>query len=100
MWLKIDQDPNSRDLRDKTLGLSPTHQTNPTFKKRGNCFVNGKPEHHASQCCNRLELEKVNPRANLSEVEVIATIVFSKVSIVTNMKDWIANSGASISMAT
>ena len=37
----------------------------PTFKKKGNYFVCGKPRHHAPQCRNRNRLEKVNPRANL-----------------------------------
>ena len=33
---------------------------NPTFKKKGYCFICGKPGHHAPQCCNRKRLEKVN----------------------------------------
>ena len=40
------------------------------------------------------KLEKANPRENLAEVEVIATVVSSKVSMVTNMKGWIVDSRA------
>ena len=39
-------------------------------------------------------LERINPRENLVEAEVIAAVVTSKVSMMTNMKDWIVESGA------
>ena len=64
---------------------------NPTFKKRSNCFVCGKPGHYAHQCRKRKRLEKINLRENLAKAKVIATIVSSEVSMVTNMKDWIVD---------
>ena len=40
---------------------------NPTFKKRSNCFICGKPGHHAPQCRNRKRLERANPRKLLQK---------------------------------
>ena len=67
---------------------------NPTFKKKGNFFFCGKPGHHAPQCHNRKRLEKVKPKVNLVEAKVIATVISFKMSMVTNMKDWIVDSEA------
>ena len=67
---------------------------NSTIKKRGNCFVCGKSGHHAAQCRHRKRTKKSNSQANLVETEVISTVVFSEVSMVTNMKDWVVDSGA------
>ena len=71
----------------RTKPNSSNKVKNPTFKKRSNFFSCGKPGHHAPQCRNRKKLEKVNPRTNLEEAEVIAAIVSSEVIMVTNMKD-------------
>ena len=60
---------------------------NPTIKKRGNCFVCGKPSHHATQCYHRKRTKKTKSKANLVETKVITTIISSKVSMVTNVKD-------------
>ena len=48
---------------------------------------------HLSVATER-DLRKSNHRQNLAEVEVIATIVSSEMSMVTNMKNWIVDSGA------
>ena len=80
----------------RTKSNSSNKVQNPTFKKRGNCFIYGKLGHHAPQCYNRKRLERVNPRANLAEVEVITAVVFFEVSMVTNMKDWIVDSRATM----
>ena len=71
---------------------SSNNVQNPTFENIGICFVCGKPGHHAPQCRIRKRLEKVNPRENLPEAEVIGIVVSSKVSMVINMKDWIVHS--------
>ena len=59
----------------RTKPNSSNKAQNPTFKKRGNCFVCGKPRHHVPQCRNRNRLERVNPRENLVEVKMIARVV-------------------------
>ena len=76
----------------KTKPNSSNNVQNPTFEKIGSCLVCGKPRHHAPQCRIRKRLEKVNPRENLTEAEVIGIVVSSKVSMVFNMEDWIVHS--------
>ena len=78
----------------RTKPNSSNEVQNPTFKNKGNCFVCGKPGHHAPQCRNRKRLEKVKPTANLAEAEVIAAVVSFEMSVVFNMKDWIVDSMA------
>ena len=78
----------------KTKPNSSNKVQNPTFKMKGNCFVCGKHGHHAPQCRHRKRLEKVKPKPNLAEAEVIAAVVSYEMSMVTNMKDLIVNSGA------
>ena len=95
----VEERPRSKFNRPKrqnpkTKPNSSNKVQNPTFKKKGNYFVCGKPEHHAPQCRNRKRLEKVKPKANLVEAEAIAVVVSSKMTLVTNMKDWIVDSGA------
>ena len=51
----------------RTKPNSSNKVQNHTFKKRGNCFVYGKPRHRAPKCCNRKRLKRVNPRANLEK---------------------------------
>ncbi|RVX23520.1 hypothetical protein CK203_000859 [Vitis vinifera] len=43
---------------------------------------------------NRKRTEKSNSKANLAETEVITTVISSKVSMVTNMKDYVVDSRA------
>ena len=50
----------------RTKPNSSNKVKNPTFKKKSNCFVYGKPGYHAPQCCNKKRLEIVNPRENLA----------------------------------
>ena len=72
----------------RTKPMSSNKVQNLTFKKKGNCFVYGKPGYY------RKKLEKVNLRENLTKAEVIAAVVSFEVSRVTNMKDWIVGSRA------
>ena len=78
----------------KTKPNSSNKVQNPTFKMKGNCFVCGKRGHHAPQCRYRKRLEKVKPKPNLAEAEVIAAVVSYEMSMVTNMKDLIVDFGA------
>ncbi|RVW92072.1 hypothetical protein CK203_037039 [Vitis vinifera] len=41
----------------------------------------------------RKRTEKSNSKANLAKTEVITAVVSSEVSMVTNMKDWVVDSG-------
>ena len=95
----VEERPRPKFNRTKRKNLMTKPNTsnkvqNPTFKKKGNCFFCAKPGHHAPQCHNRKRLERVNLMENLAEVEVITIVVSSKVSMVTNMKDWILDYGA------
>ncbi|KAG5226822.1 gag-pol polyprotein [Salix suchowensis] len=65
------------------------------FKKKGNCFVCGKPGHHATQCRNRKRNN--NPpktMVNMVEREDIIAAVVSQVNMVTNEKNWVVDSGS------
>ncbi|XP_015170782.1 uncharacterized protein [Solanum tuberosum] len=67
---------------------------NQNFKKKGNCFVCGKPGHHAAQCRNKVG-KNDNPaklRVNLAEVDDIIVTVISQ--IVVNVSDWMIDSGS------
>ncbi|KAL5787945.1 hypothetical protein ACOSP7_004894 [Xanthoceras sorbifolium] len=68
---------------------------NPSFKKKGRCFVCGKPGHYAQQC--RYKMGDKNPsKVNLVERDdVIVVVVVSEVNIVdAQKKDWVIDSGA------
>ncbi|GMI72561.1 hypothetical protein HRI_000925400 [Hibiscus trionum] len=70
---------------------------NPTFKKKGNCcYVCGKPGHYAHQCRHRKGRHE-NPaqsNVNLVEADEIIVAVVSQANIVTNMTEWVIDSGA------
>ncbi|XP_014523828.1 uncharacterized protein LOC106780099 [Vigna radiata var. radiata] len=51
--------------------------SNPTFKKKGNCFVCGKSGHHAPQCRRRARNDNP-PRANIVEGDDIVVAVVSQ----------------------
>ena len=67
--------------------------SNPTFKKKGNCFVCGKHGHHAPQCRRRAR-NKNPPRANIAQGEDIIVAVISQVNLMTNVSKWVVESGA------
>ena len=71
-----------------------SHDT--SFKRKGNCFVCGKPGHYAAQCRNRHKKENGNPpKANLVEGDdVIAAVVATKVNLIAGIKEWVVDSGA------
>ena len=65
------------------------------FKKKGNCFVYGKPRYHAPQY--RKIVKNVNllkPKANLVEGDDIIAVVISQANLMANVKEWVANLGA------
>ena len=54
--------------RKNNFRNSRPNGSNPTFKKKGNCFVCGKPGHHAPQCRRRARND--NPlRVNIAQGE-------------------------------
>jgi len=65
-------------------------ETNPTYKKKGNCFVCGKPGHHAPQCKHRAKND-YPPKANLPEGEDTIMLVVSQVNLVTNVSKWVVD---------
>ena len=84
----------SRKQNSRTKPNASNKVQNSTIKKQGNCFVYGKYGHHATQCRYGKRTKKSNSKANLAETEVITKVIFSEVSMVTNMKDWVVDSGA------
>lgn len=69
--------------------------TNPSFKKKkGSCFVCGKPGHHAPQCRKRVRNDNPpKPKTNLVQGDDIIAAVISQVNMVTNTKDWVVDFG-------
>ena len=65
------------------------------FKKRGTCFVCGKPGHHAPQCRKRVKTGNSGnpPKASLVEGDDIIAVVISQANMVTNYKNWVVDSG-------
>ncbi|CAH9119628.1 unnamed protein product [Cuscuta europaea] len=73
----------------------PKHTTN--LKKKGDCYVCGKPGHHAIECRKRAFVKTKNPpkpSANLVESDDIITAVVSQICLVADVNEWIVDSGA------
>ncbi|XP_068504307.1 uncharacterized protein [Phaseolus vulgaris] len=81
------------DHKKKYNKFSRPSGTNPTFKKKGNCFVCGKPGHHAPQCRHRAK-NNYPPKANLAEGGDSIMAVVSQVNLVTIVSKWVVDSGA------
>ena len=66
------------------------------LKKKGTCYVCGKPDHHAPQCRKRVKNGNSGnpPKANLVEGDDIIAAVVSQGNMVTNFKNWVVDSGA------
>jgi len=73
--------------------LSRPNRTNPTFNKKGNCFVCGKSGHHAPQCRHGAKND-YPPKENLAEGEDTIVPVVSQVNLVTNVSKWVVDSRA------
>ncbi|XP_070055248.1 uncharacterized protein [Nicotiana tomentosiformis] len=90
------QQNKSNNRYDKRNGYKPK-TNNQTFKKKGNCFVCGKPGYHAAQCRKRDGNDcPAKVKVNLTEAkadDIIAAVVF-QVNLVANVKDWVLDSGA------
>ena len=68
--------------------------SNLVFTKKGNCFVCGKPGHHAPQCRHRARNDNP-PRANIAQGEDDTIVaVVSQVNLMTNVSKWVVDSGA------
>ena len=65
-------------------------------RKKGACFVCGKPGHFAPQCMYKVVRNDnpPKPRANLVEGDDIIVAVISQVNVVTNVNKWLVDSGA------
>jgi len=87
------RDEKKFDHKKKYNKFSRPNGTNLTFKKKGNCFVCGKPSHHAPQCKHRAKND-YPPKANLVEGEDTIVAVVSQVNLVTNVSKWVVDSGA------
>ena len=85
---------NNSKFNKNKANRSIQSPTPPSFKKKGNCYVCGRPGHYASQCKFRKE-PLPPPKANLVEnnEDIIAAVV-SQVLLAATSKDWIIDSGA------
>lgn len=84
------QNNSQNKFHKKTYDHKPDHKlghnnhnsfipcvTNPIFKKRGECYICGKPGHHAPQCRHRKNND--NPsKGNLAEEEDITVVLLLK----------------------
>ena len=86
---------NNKRYANKSQNYKPK---NPNFKKKkGICYVCGKPGHYAAKCRHRKKGDKANgnpPKVNLAEGDDIIAAVISQVNIAANMKKWVVDSGA------
>jgi len=76
------------DHKKKYNKFSRPSGTNPSLKKKGNCFVYGKPCHHTPQCRHRAKND-YPLKANLAEGEDTIVAVVSQVNIVINVSKWV-----------
>ena len=81
--------------KSQNSGNKPKISNPHAFKKRGTCFVCGKPGHHAPQCRKRVKTgnNENPPKANLVEGDDIIAVVISQSNMVTNSKNWVVDSG-------
>jgi len=80
--------------RKNNFRNSRPNGSNPVFKKKGNCFVCGKPGHHAPQCRHKARNDNP-PRANIAQGEDDTIVaVVSQVNLITNVSKWVVDSGA------
>ena len=74
---------------NKKPDFMPKANPNPTFKKKGSCFVCGKSSHHAPQCKRRMGNDNPpKPKANLVEGDDIIVAIISQVCLMANVKEW------------
>ena len=79
--------------RKNNFRNSRSNGSNPVFKKKGNCFVCGKPGHHAPQCRRRARNDNP-PRANIAQGEDTIVAIVSQVNMTTNVSKWLVDSRA------
>ena len=88
---------DTKRFKHKSQNSGNKHKiSNPhAFKKRGTCFVYGKPGHHAPQFRKRVKTGNSGnpPKANLVEGDDIIAAVISQANMVTNSKNWVVYSG-------
>lgn len=80
---------------DKKSLTPKTNNSRPFKKNKENCYVCGKPGHHAFQCRHKKDGDNkdVTPKANIVKDDVFAAVV-SVVNMVAEKKDWVIDSGA------
>ena len=92
-----------KNQKNRYAGGKSNHNSlkpnNPFTKKKGICYVCGKPGHHAAQCRFRKRNDNPpKPKANLVDGDGhgddIIVAVVSQVNMVTNTNKWVIDSGA------
>jgi len=63
-----------------------------TFKKKGICFVCGKPGHHSPQCRHKVKSDNP-PKANIAKGKDTIYAVISQMNLVTNVSKWVVDFG-------
>ncbi|KAJ9680257.1 hypothetical protein PVL29_019539 [Vitis rotundifolia] len=91
--IRIEEQNRNRDNIEKAKELSSKAnvvEDKPKPKNNRSRKQNSRTKPNASN----KRIQKTNSKANLVETEVITTAISSEVSMVTNMKDWVVDSGA------
>lgn len=71
----------------------PKRNSNPTFKKKGNCYVCGRSCHHAPQCWKKMRNDNpFKPNENIFEGDDKIDAIISHVCLIANVKEYVIDS--------
>ena len=92
----VQTDPKGYKHKAQNSDNKPKISNPQTFKKKGTCFVYGKPCHHAPQCRKRVKTRNKGnpPKANLVEGDDTIVVVVSQANMVTDSKNYVVDFGA------
>ena len=92
----VQTDPKRYKHKAQNSNNKPKISNPHTLKKKGTCYVCGKPGHHAPQCRKRVKIvnNENPPKANLVEGDDIIIVVVSQPNMVTNSKNLVVDSSA------
>ena len=89
-------DPKRYKHKAQNSDNKPKISNPQTLKKKGTCYVCGKPGHHAPQSRKRVKTGNNGnpPKTNLVKGDDMIVVIVSQANIVTNFKNWVVDSSA------